>query len=146
MTSRIRGGDELRKKLQNIPKKLLKPITNALDIAALQAATEAKRLVAKGPKSGILYQKYVPRRVHRASAPGQPPATDTGRLVASIRHRVQEGGLVAEAFSDVAYAPHLEFGTRTMRKRPFLKPAFVKTRKRNLKNIANAVARVTKGL
>lgn len=66
------------------------------------------------------------RRVpHQASAPGQPPATDTGRLLASIHHILEGEGqhTVAHVGSDVNYALFLELGTRYMAARPFLRPA-----------------------
>lgn len=66
------------------------------------------------------------RRVpHQASAPGQPPASDTGRLMASIHHEMLGAGQGVEARigSDVNYALFLELGTRYMAPRPFLRPA-----------------------
>jgi hypothetical protein len=66
--------------------------------------------------------------MHRASAPGQPPAVDTGRLRASITHQVggpvynsQVGiALYVRVGTGVAYARYLEFGTSRMAARPFL--------------------------
>jgi hypothetical protein len=66
------------------------------------------------------------RRVpHQASAPGFPPASDTGRLLSSIHHEVVGAGtdLEARIGSDVNYALYLELGTRYMLPRPFLRPA-----------------------
>lgn len=73
-------------------------------------------------------------RADRASAPGDPPAADSGALKRSIMyskdaHRRQVG-------SDKEYAAPLEFGTkRAGRKhktvilpRPFMRPAFEKVR------------------
>ena len=31
--------------------------------------------INQGAKSGVVYELYNPRRTHRASAPGEPPAT-----------------------------------------------------------------------
>jgi len=45
---------------------------------------EAIKSIQAGAKSGIVYEKYNPRRSHRASAPGQAPASDTGNLVSKI--------------------------------------------------------------
>lgn len=61
---------------------------------------------------------------HTASAPGQPPATDTGRLAASIREdlHVDSRGLVEVIGTDVDYALPLEVGTRDIAPRPFLRP------------------------
>lgn len=69
---------------------------------------------------------------HQASAPGEPPATDTGRLRATVSHVVasDETGLYAEigsganpAIPGVNYALFLEQGTRYMEARPWLKPS-----------------------
>lgn len=65
------------------------------------------------------------RPPHQASAPGQPPATDTGRLLNSIYHVIEGVGsdLVAKIGSTVDYAEYLELGTRHMAPRPFERPA-----------------------
>ena len=46
---------------------------------------EAVKSIQTGMKSGRIYEKYNPRRTHRASAPGEAPASDTGNLVRNIR-------------------------------------------------------------
>jgi HK97 gp10 family phage protein len=77
--------------------------------------------------------------VHIASAPGQPPAIDTGTLRASIASDVKvEGmrikgrvGVASEtrakvtygAGTDIKYGYFLEKGTSKMKARPFLVPA-----------------------
>jgi len=62
---------------------------------------------------------------HQASAPGKPPAVDTGRLRASYTWRIGRDarGPYVEIGTDVLYAPFLEFGTRKMAARPHLRPA-----------------------
>lgn len=67
---------------------------------------------------------------------------DTGRNRASIHTDIAPNGLSAQVAAGTEYAVHLEFGTRYMRARPFLFPAFEKNRaaflaalKRNLKLI-----------
>lgn len=75
---------------------------------------------------------------HQASAPGAPPATDTGRLRATIGHHVavdDQGALFGSslyaiigsggnpAIPGVGYAVLLEQGTRYMEPRPFLRPS-----------------------
>ena len=57
-------------------------------------------------------------------APNSPPKTDTGRLAGSIFADFREDGLHVDVGSDVAYATHLEFGTKNMAARPWLQPAF----------------------
>lgn len=62
---------------------------------------------------------------HRASAPGKPPATDTGRLANDIRSEVHvdEQGVVGTVGVTVDYGDDLELGTRYMEPRPFLRPS-----------------------
>jgi HK97 gp10 family phage protein len=64
------------------------------------------------------------------SAPGEAPAVDTGRLRASISHRVEtdSGESAAYVGTNVEYAPWLEFGTSRMRARPFMVPAMNRNR------------------
>lgn len=75
--------------------------------------------ILKGPKTGRIYRRR--GVVHRASAPGQSPASDTGRLVNSRRIEVFEEQLRARLTFSTAYAAPLEFGTIKMEARPFLR-------------------------
>jgi HK97 gp10 family phage protein len=73
------------------------------------------------PKSGREY----PRR-RRASAPGEPPARQTGTLQASITEpQVRKSGnaIVGEMRITAPYAVFLERGTSRMAPRPFAQPA-----------------------
>lgn len=59
---------------------------------------------------------------HTASAPGQYPATDTGRLVGSVKAIIS--GTTAIVGTDVKYGAWLELGTSSMAARPWLLPSF----------------------
>ena len=121
--SKIIGMKELKGRLKNLPETARKPMADLLLSAAVDTATEAKRLVQRGPKSGRMYRRR--SVIHRASAPGQPPATDTGFLAAHIRASMARGKrLAAEAVSGAEYSDMLEFGTSRMGARPFMTPAF----------------------
>jgi HK97 gp10 family phage protein len=48
---------------------------------------------------------------------------DTGTLRGSINVSVEEGGLAATVGTNVAYAPYVEYGTRRMAAKPYLRPA-----------------------
>ncbi|KPL70174.1 hypothetical protein ADN00_18920 [Ornatilinea apprima] len=77
----------------------------------------------EGPKSGRLYSRG--KKTHHASAPGEPPAVDSGNLANSIQSEVsmQANGPRGVVFTNTEYAVGLEFGTRKMAARPFMKPA-----------------------
>lgn len=62
---------------------------------------------------------------HRASAPGRPPAVDTGALRASYGHNVTRLSPVLTELklaSGKDYAVYLEFGTSRMAPRPHMRP------------------------
>lgn len=109
--------------------------------AAQLVANDAKRAVARGPKTGRIYTtRFLTNRQtgrifptesrvpHQASAPGEAPATDTGKLLSSIVSDAQ--GLKAWVEARSAYAVHLEHGTRHMAARPFMLPAIEANRAR----------------
>ena len=84
---------------------------------------EAIKSIQTGAKSGVVYQKYNPKRTHRASAPGQSPASDTGNLVSNIIVKQKDSNIV-EVQSNANYSAYLEFCTSKMQPRPFMFPAF----------------------
>ena len=53
--------------------------------------------ISRGAKSGETYEKYNPRRTHKASAPGEAPASDTGNLVSQIRVKAENKDLFISA-------------------------------------------------
>lgn len=59
---------------------------------------------------------------HVASAEGDAPNTDTGRLVQSIQ--VEVTGKTVDVGTSLDYGTYLEFGTKRMGPRPWLFPAF----------------------
>ncbi len=96
------------------------------DVATDTQANAVAGIMAGG-KSGRTYRKYNPNRTHTASAPGQYPASDTGRLAGSVK-MVPEGENTYRVGTAVAYGPMLEFGTSKMAARPWLLPSFVKAK------------------
>ena len=86
--------------------------------------------INQGSKSGVIYEKYNPRRTHKASAAGEPPATDTGFLVNNIFTNIDADGLGASVESRANYSSFLEFGTSKMAARPFMQPALEENKPR----------------
>lgn len=69
-------------------------------------------------------------RLHRASAPGDPPAVDTGVLRQSYDHHAETvpGAAVLRVFSRDYVASLLELGTTRILPRPHVRPAVEETR------------------
>ena len=99
---------------------------------------EAIKSIQSGAKSGVMYQMYNPRRQHRASAPGEAPASDTGNLVSKIRVK-QKSKNVTNVESNADYSAYLEYGTSKMQPRPFMLPAFEKSKKPIINAVINRV-------
>jgi HK97 gp10 family phage protein len=117
-----------------------------LDYAALDRLAEAaitKGLRGVGLEAASLMQSSMRESVaagerygnHTASAPGQPPAIDTGRLVGSVFSTGVErigGDLAVRVGTNTEYAIYLEQGTERMAARPFIAPAVLNNRQRLL--------------
>ena len=108
---------------------------------------EAIKSIQTGAKSGVVYQMYNPRREHRASAPGQAPASDTGNLVSKIIVK-QKTKNITNVESNADYSAFLEYGTSKMEPRPFMLPAFEKSKKPIInavfKRVKNKIEEYTK--
>lgn len=78
-----------------------------------------------GPHSGRTY--YRKGGAHRASAPGEFPATESGALMASIDTEVRMGGnaMSVTIGTNTAYAGFLADGTSRMAKRKMSKEALI---------------------
>ena len=119
----IVGGDAVQKALKQASTKIKNDVANAVFDFGTDLHQDIVLSVQRGPATGTLYQKTNPRRVHRASAPGQAPMSDTGRLASSIYFQERSKFYVAIG-TKIKYANWLEYGTRKMLPRPFFKPAF----------------------
>jgi HK97 gp10 family phage protein len=127
---KIEGLDRLHKATANVVLEVNKEVEKALFASAVRVEKEAKLSITSGQKSGRTYTRGT--ITHRASAPGEAPASDTGRLVNSITSYVNKvSGLSAFVVAGrgiVKYARALEFGTTKMAARPFMFPAVEKSK------------------
>lgn len=78
------------------------------------------RVVPVAPRTGTNLSA-----THRASAPGEAPATDTGALASSVAVDLRRSSFrpVARVGTGLEYGAYLEFGTQAMDARPWLWPA-----------------------
>lgn len=118
----LAGSDALIRELRKMPQEIQDAASRAVMATALEMRGDAVKRIQRGPNSGRVYRKYNPSRMHQASAPGQAPASDTGRLANSITFD-QIDDLTATVGSRLAYAVHLEYGTTNMAARPYFRPA-----------------------
>jgi hypothetical protein len=85
--------------------------------------------IQTGPKTGRLYRRRDKKtgriRLHRASAPGESPATDHGFLIGSVQVPPFVDPLVGEILVSADYAAYLEQGAPRahLEPRPFIRPA-----------------------
>lgn len=77
---------------------------------ATEYANEVKERMRNSPATGRTYTRG--KITHRASAPGEPPAPDTGNLLRHVTWRVRNEGLhwFAEVGNTLPYALYLEYG------------------------------------
>jgi HK97 gp10 family phage protein len=121
---------------------VVKELEKALFVAGKQIEREAKESILNGEKTGRLYKRDK-GVTHRASAPGEAPASDTGRLINSINtyvDRSDTSATVVAGRGTVNYAAALEFGTQKVAPRPFMAPALEKSKPFIRDRLAKAVS------
>jgi len=137
----IKGLKEVNAALQAYGKDLGKSLALIVDATALEAVTDVRKAIQGPPKTGREYARGVNNdKVHRASAPGEAPATDTGALVSSI-YNESRGKYSRAIGSRLDYAYYLEFGTFKMAKRPSWIPAVERVIPKMLKRVEIAIAK-----
>lgn len=139
----IQGGAEVSQWLRKYGERFAKEAEKAVKATAIEVRGDIVKRIQQGPATGVVYQKSSPSRTHQASAPGEAPATDTGRLASSIVFEMT-GRLSATVGSDLVYAAALEFGTATIDPRPAWLPAVEAARPKFMKRLEAAHDRARK--
>lgn len=141
----IEGLDKLARNMGVVQADLEKEINKGLFACAQKVEAEAKKSIQGGKKTGHVYTHYFltnkktrqifeaakRNKPHQASAPGEAPASDTGRLANSISSYLNAGkneSFVTAGRGTALYAALLEFGTRKIKPRPFMFPALERSR------------------
>jgi len=105
-----------------------------MNMSVFTYAGTVRQMMQNGEPSGRIYYSRKTHRFYQASAPGEPPAIDSGTLVNSVQGSVSswKDGVVGIASQEAAqYAMALEFGTTragrnnnvTILPRPYFRPA-----------------------
>lgn len=125
-------GEQVEARIRQMVMQTLLAVGNDVRNVAIKSMT--------GKKTGRIYRRRTVS--HQASAPGQAPAVDTGRLRGSIDVDTSRiSALVVTIRAQTEYAEHLEFGTSRMAARPYMRPALAKATKSLDRDIARAIKR-----
>lgn len=125
MNVKIEGIDELFSDLKRLGKVSETVVVDTINDLAMDTHEKAVRGIQRGPASGQTYKRGA--RTHTASAPGEYPMSDTGRLASSVQFTVAtKTKPQAIVGTNIVYGPYLEFGTSKMSARPWLMPSFQK--------------------
>ena len=132
MRIRIDGLDKLADDLQAKAREADRNMHRALQEIAAIAQNQAESGIAGPPATGVVYGN------HRASAPGEYPARDTGGLKVRAEPRSNGAALVATPGKQ---ARALEHGTRNMAPRPFMRRSLDETQDEAEDRIRRAIDR-----
>ena len=126
---KVEGLDKLSSASKAVQDSVTASLKAGLFVCGKQVESDWKKSVLAGGKTGRIYKR---RGVtHQASAPGEAPASDTGRYVNSINTRAGNDPMAVEVHGGggiVNYAKGLEFGTSNMAARPAAVPAVEKNK------------------
>jgi hypothetical protein len=165
----IRGIQEVQAAIREYKGDITRSLNLIINRAALDSVSDVKKNMERGGKSGVVYyripgDKYMTIRAggedgppvafvtgggkqnlsltHRASAPGESPAKDTGGLITSIYNedRPKRNGFLKVIGSRLKYAYYLEFGTRKIEPRPSWIPAVERAIPKMLTDVRIAIA------
>ena len=142
--------NKLNKKLAKVGSKLNKAamkipgeVAQELTIGANEIRNTIITSMQKEQKTGRIYRKS--KNVeHQASAPGEPPAVDTGELLRSIMFDVHKFAVEIGVAGGAPYAADLEFGNagRRLKPRPFIDPAVEKHKQAIIDKVGDGVFEV----
>lgn len=132
--ARVKGIATLTANMRGVSREMEGQVFTAVYAAGDLIATEAALSITKGSVSGA---------AHVPSAPGQPPNADTRQLDTNIITKPDRPRLAVEIISQAPHSAPLEFGTKRMAARPFMRPALLYNSQTALGMIQQAVKRAT---
>ena len=121
----VQGIDGVEAALRRYGKDVENELGEVVDKVAITIRTEVQKAISRGGRTGIVYKRG--KKTHQASAPGEPPKTDTGFLVNQMLYNKPDR-LTAEIGNNAKYAEWLEYGTARMKARPIWLPTTEKYR------------------
>lgn len=143
MASGVSGDDDVRRQLKKLPQSITDAVAAQIIKGATQIQGAAVESIQRGAKTGTVYEKGKGIS-HQASAPGEAPASDTGNLARRIEIKLSRDKLRAEiGVHNLLFTPYaraLELGSKFIKKRPYMAPAYNKFIAAIRKGIRGAVS------
>lgn len=127
LTVRVRNLSSLQAKVKRLDGGIKSAVVKALRKLANPIKRDIQKELRKR-KSGPIITRYRPQRRVKVSLPNEAPARDLGLLVNSISVEVDPTQFNMVIAASAPYARELEYGTRRMLPRPFLRPALARWR------------------
>lgn len=138
LTVRVRNMSSLQSKVKKLDWSIQAAVIVGLRSLADPIKEDVKAQL-RATKSGPVVTRYRPTRRVKASLPGEPPARDLGMLINSVDTDVDPSQFNLVISASAPYARELEYGTRNMLPRPFLRPALARWRQRIIDAIYAAI-------
>jgi HK97 gp10 family phage protein len=135
---RVRNLSSLQAKVKRLDWSIQAAVVSALRSLTQPIEQDIKQELRR-TKSGPVVQRYRPQRTVKVSRPFEAPAEDLGMLVNSIDVEVDSSQYNLTISASAPYARELEYGTRNMLPRPFLRPALARWRQRIIDAIHDAI-------
>lgn len=121
------GADDLVKTLERLGSSAEDAMIDVITDLVTDTQRYAVDGINSGPASGAVYTRGAV--THQASAPGEYPMTDTGRLASNVITLLPSGSSIeGQVGTNIEYGTFLEFGTSRMAARPWLLPSFEKAK------------------
>jgi len=136
---------KIDKSLLFMAEKLRDNLKKAVERATLEVKEEVIDNIGHGyikldyPPISKNYKKQLERRGLVPHVGLISPKEDKKKLIKSIGHKMDNGGLTGIIFTNRPYAIYVEKGTRKMPARPFFEPAVKKKQKDIERIIKNAI-------
>jgi len=136
--ARVRNMGSLQGKVARQDESIQSAVVRALNGLRQPIEDDIKRDLNR-KKSGPVVKRYGPSRRVRTSMPGEAPAKDRGNLMRSVEVEVDPVKFNMVLSANDHKARELEYGTRHMLARPFLRPALTRWRGRIVSAIQDAI-------
>lgn len=138
------GASDVFKMLGNIRRETQTQLGHAVDQSTKELHNDIRdRASEQG--SGAVYPSAQGGAPHRASAPGEPPAKDTGSYHIPSRRRWTGTRATGAVFTTDERGPWFIDGTADMKPRPHFHPAIKEHRKRHRELVNAALKEAVRG-